>query len=109
MCRRRGGFRENVGFLRVKCDVARVAVVVVVFRVSLKDGGPGRICFAGRFFAEDVVDRRLLKVDPLSTSLDSVALLTGVVDEDLARLRRATRLVLLPRRFLRFREVSVES
>lgn len=107
MCRRRGDFRGNFGFLGVKCDVAME--VVVVFRVSLKDGGPGRSCFAGRFFVKDVVDFRVLKVDPLSPSLDSVALLTEVMDEDLARLRRATRLILLPRRFLRLREVSVES
>lgn len=108
MCRTRGGFRSNVGFLGAKRVVAML-VGVVVLRELLKGGGPGRSCFAGRFFAEDVVDRLVLNVDPLSPSLDSVALLMEVVDEDLARLRRATRLLFLPRRLLRLREVSVES
>lgn len=99
---RRGGLRGNVGFLDVRCVLVVEVAVSAIYRASLRDCCPGRCCFAGRFFAEDVVDFRVLKVDTLSpSSLDSVMLLAEVVDEDRGRLRRATRLVLLTRRFLR--------
>jgi hypothetical protein len=91
-----------MGFLDVRCALVMDVVVLVILRVLPRDCCPSRCCFTGLFFVEDAVDLGALKVDSLSpSSLDSVALLAEVVDADRGRLRRATRLALLTRRFLR--------